>query len=204
MTRTHTASAAVLLSTVLLLAGCGGQSGEAEPATTGDSGSSSSASAAPETPAVEPAAGETITGTGYTFTVPEGWGIPEEDFATGQVDVFAADLTDIEDGFADNVNVLLSPAGEITPEQVESLGVDELEAAGATDVMVGERITVADSESAHLSAALDAQGAQYSIDQFYVTGDGQTFVVTFSFSPTVTEAERADVYESVLATWSWA
>lgn len=207
MTRTRTTTAATLLvSAALLLAGCGGQSGDAEPAASGDAGASATPSAS--TPAVEPAAGETITGTGYSFSVPEGWGIPEQELpGTEGIDVFVANLSDASaDGFADNVNVVLSPAPQaITADQVESLGVDELEgAAGATDVTVEERTTVAGEESAHLSAALDQQGVQYNIDQFYASQGDQTYVITFSFSPEVTEADRAAVYESVLATWTWA
>ena len=59
-------------------------------------------------------------------------------------------------------------------------------------------------ESAHLSASVDQQGVQYNIDQFYPSEGDQTYVVTFSFSPDVTAADRAAVYESVLATWTWA
>jgi hypothetical protein len=118
-------------------------------------------------------------------------------------DVLVADLSDA-DGFTDTVNVVLSPAGELTPEQVETLGVDELEAAGATEVTVRERITVGESESAHLSAGLTSSGADYLVEQYYVTRDGQTYVVTFSFSPTVADPERDALSESVLATWAWS
>ncbi len=211
MTRTKTTTAAALIvSAALLLAGCGGQSGDTEPAASGDAGSSASpsASAPAETPAAEPAAGETITGTGYSFSVPEGWAIPDQALpGTEAVDVFVANLTDASaDGFADNVNVVLSPAPQaITADQVETLGVDELEgAAGATNVTVEERTTVAGEESAHLSASVDQQGVQYNIDQFYPSQGDQTYVVTFSFSTDVTADDRAAVYESVLATWTWA
>ena len=179
------AVAALALAVSLALAGC----------------SSPASSDAPE-PSAAPATGNTITGTGYTFVVPEGWDVPTDVTLPG-ADVLAADLTDT-DGFADNVNVVLSPAGEVTPEQVESLGVDELEGAGATDVAVGDRLTVAGSESAHLGAGLSSNGSDYLIEQYYVTHDGQTYVVTFSFSPTVSESDRDEVSESVLATWDWS
>lgn len=204
MTRTRTASAAALtLSAALLLAGCG-MSVSPDSTGSGDAGGASAAPSTSAAPEVAPAAGETITGTGYSFSVPEGWGVPSQDVVPSQVDVFAADLTDVEDGFSDNVNVLLSPMGEITPDLVESAGVDELEASGATEVTVGDRVDVAGSESAHLSAMFEQQGVQYAIDQYYVTTDGQTFVVTFSFSPTVERAQRTEVAESVLASWTWS
>ncbi len=206
-TGTRTASAAALaLSAVLLLAGCGMSVAEREETSPGAAESSASPSSAPSsapTSDAAPAAGERVSGTGYSFTVPEGWGVPSADLVPAQADVFAVDLTDVEDGFSDNVNVLLSPAGAITPEQVESLGTAELEANGATEVAIGERITVAGSESAHLSAMLEQQGVQYAIEQYYATDAGQTHVVTFSFSPSVEGAQRAEIAESVLATWSW-
>ncbi|MBO0983732.1 hypothetical protein [Rathayibacter sp. SD072] len=150
-----------------------------------------------------PAAGVEIAGDGYLYSVPEGWDVPDTDPSTIGADTLAADLTDT-DGFSDNVNVVLSPAGAVTPEQVEGAGADELEGAGATDVEVRDRVQVAGAESAHLSAALTAQGASYSIEQYYLTQNEQTYVVTFSFSPTVEDDDREDLAESVLASWSWS
>ncbi|QHC58904.1 hypothetical protein [Rathayibacter sp. VKM Ac-2760] len=173
---------------VVLLAGC------SSPAGSGDDADALDAAAA---------TGEKITGTGYAYSVPEGWGAPDTDPASMGADTLAADLADT-DGFADNVNVVLSPAGEVTADQVESAGVTELETAGATDVETNDRVVVAGSESAHLSATLAASGTSYNVEQYYVTDDGQTYVVTFSFSPTVDDDDREAVAESVLASWSWA
>lgn len=153
-------------------------------------------------PDAKQAAGKSIEGSGYSFVVPEGWAIPEDGAAQEGVDVLAANLADT-DGFADNVNVVVSPAGEVTPEQVESKGVKELENAGAKDVTARDRVTVGDWESAHLSAVFPHDADEYLIDQFYVSHDKQTYIVTFSFSPTVAEADRDDVSSSVLATWTW-
>ncbi|KAA9089007.1 LpqN/LpqT family lipoprotein [Microbacterium radiodurans] len=211
LSRTSTLSgAALLLSASLLLAGCGGQGDSADPAPSGDaaapSASAESSSPAASAPAAEPAAGETITGTGYAYVVPEGWAVPDAANVPPQADTFAADLTDLEDGFADNVNVVLSPAsGEITPDQVETLGVEELEGTeGASDITVKDRVSVAGDESAHISATFEQQGTTYNVDQFYAVNDDQTYIITFSFSPEVSDADRAAVYESVLVTWSWA
>lgn len=150
-----------------------------------------------------PAAGVQVTGDGYSYSVPEGWDVPDTDPATIGADTLAADLTDA-DGFADNVNVVLSPAGAVTADQVEAAGAGELEGAGATDVEVRDRVQVAGTESAHLTGSLTAQGASYSIEQYYLTDDDQTYVVTFSFSPSVDDDDREDLAESVLASWAWA
>ncbi|MEO6942604.1 MAG: hypothetical protein ABI238_01715 [Terrimesophilobacter sp.] len=178
--------AAVALAASLILAGCSVLA--AGPTKSGT--------------AVAPAAGKTVTGNGYTFVAPKGWAEPENSATPTGVDTFVANLTDT-DGFADNLNVLLSPAGQVTPEQVESQGVAELQDAGATEVLAGDRVTVAGSESAHLSAGVTSGDSTYQIEQFYLSSGGQTYVVTFSFSSTVSKADRDAVTSSVLATWSW-
>ncbi|MFT4221199.1 MAG: hypothetical protein QM611_11895 [Microbacterium sp.] len=185
-----TMPAALVLGVSLALAGC---------ATTGPQATTSASPAAETT--VAPAVGETISGTGYSYTVPEGWGVPDP-IEGYDPDSFAADLDDT-DGFSDNVNVIVSPAGVVTPDEVESAGFDELESVGATDVTVGERVTVAGSESAHLSASMSANGQEYVIEQYYTTDDQQTYVVTFSFSSSVPQADREALAASVLATWTW-
>jgi hypothetical protein len=155
---------------------------------------------APPAISVDPATGETITGTGYSFTAPEGWSIP--DSTPAGVDTVVADQADA-DGFFDNLNVVLSPAGAVTPEQVETAGVAELEGVGATDVQVHPRIAIAGAESAHLSAMLTSSGVTYQFEQYYATDTDRTCVITFSFSDDVPAADREALAESVLATWTW-
>ncbi len=150
-----------------------------------------------------PATGETVEGDGYSYIVPEGWGVPEGlDLDTQGLDTVAADLTDV-DGFSDNVNALLSPAGLITIDQAEEQGVRELEDGGATDVEVEDRVRVADTDAAHISASLTQSGLSYNLEQYYISNDDQTYVVTFSFSDTVDDDQRTETAESVLATWFW-
>ncbi|WP_207345748.1 hypothetical protein [Arthrobacter sp. E3] len=154
-------------------------------------------------PDVAAATGKSVKGSGYTFIAPTGWAEPKDAEAQQGIDTFVADMTDT-DGFADNVNVLLSPAGEVTPERVETQGVKELRDAGTTDVTTRDRTTIAGSESAHLSAIFPHDTGQYQVDQFYVTHDKQTYIMTFSFSTTVSEADRDALCSSVLQTWAWA
>lgn len=150
---------------------------------------------------VDAADGELITGDGYSYRVPEGWATPEEPTPGFSPDTFAADLTD-DDGFADNVNVLLS-GGVATPDQVEQFGTTELENAGAVEVAVQPRVTIAGAESAHLTASLTSDGVAYWIEQYYPTNDGETYVVTFSFSDALGDTDRVAIAESVLASWEW-
>lgn len=189
----RTATVAVAAAATLLLAGCFGPAPvvpSTEQTSPGTGGS------------VEPASGETITGTGYSFRVPEGWGIPEAGFEGFGLDSVAADLTDT-DGFTDNVNVIVSPAGELTTEQIETLAGPEIEASGGADVEFLDRITIAGTESAHLTGTYSASGATYRIDQYYPTEPGQTYIVTFSFNDTTSQADRDALAYAVLATWQF-
>lgn len=151
---------------------------------------------------VAPAAGALITGDGYTYNVPEGWELQDKSIAPG-TDTAAADVTTTTD-FANNVNVILSPAGALTPDQVESMAAKELEAAGATDVTVEPRIMFGGKESAHISAGMTASGATYRIHQYYGTNDDQTYIVTFSFGTDVADTEAVEISESILASWTWS
>lgn len=165
-----------------------------------------SGSAAPaETDAAEfsPATGQTVAAEQYTFTLPEGWGFPDGAPEGFDEATFASDLQGDDDTYQDSLNILTSPAGEVTPDQVEDVGVTELESAGATDVQVLPRITAAGSESSHLTAGFSQNGVDYLIDQYYLTDAGQTYIVTFSFSADTPQPERDALSQSVLATWQW-
>ena len=196
------AAASVLLAASLLLTGCS-LSTQGTPTPTEQStesgGTDESSSSGLD---AQPATGETISGDGYTYVVPEGWAVPDQSVAGFNPDTLAANLQDT-DGFADNVNVLKSPAGLVTPDVVESAGVTELESVGATDITVGDRVTIAGSESAHLSASMTSEGTTYGVEQYYVSTDDQTYIVTFSFSDSVPAADRVGIAESILVTWTW-
>lgn len=221
MSRTSRTSRLAVLSvaTVFALAGCAS-------ATDPDAGTSTAPTSAPETSAPEPSAsaepsadtdasasaapeesaapveGE-IVGTGYTFSVPEGWADPGQDIAGTQIDTLAADLTDLQDGFADNVNVLLSPSGLIPEGGLEDAAVAELEAGGAQDVSAGEPGDIDGAEVPHVSATFVQDAGSYLIDQFYPSNDDQTYVVTFSFSADAPQERRDEVIDFVLSSWTW-
>lgn len=187
-------TALVAVAATLLLAGCFGPA-PTTPTTPVDGGGD-----APPT-TVDPATGEVVSGTGYSYNAPEGWTLQTGNFGAG-LDTVVADTNDT-DGFSDNINVIVSPAGELSSDQIESLGVAELEGVGATGVTVQSRITVAGAESAHLTASMSQQGTDYVIDQYYPTEPGQTYIVTFSFSPNVSQDDRDALAASVLASWQF-
>jgi hypothetical protein len=204
MRRTPTLAVSVLALTLAVgLAGCA-----SEPATSDSSGNDSSSpreSVAPSQPAesaAAPATGANVAGDGYSFAAPEGW-IEQDNSVAPGTDTVAVDSAPTGP-FASNVNVVLSPAGAFTPDEVEAAAGTELETSGATDVSILDRLTVAGSESAHITAVMSINGLTYRIHQYYVTNEDQTYIVTFSTDESVPDEDATGIAESVLATWTWA
>lgn len=190
--------AALAIVSTLALAGCGG-SDDDKPAA--DAKTSSTA----EPSDAEAATGSTIEGTGYSFSVPDGWDVPDQKIpGTEQTDTFAANLTD-SDGFADNVNVIrLDPAPLKELDPLEKALANELTTAGSKDVTVQDREQIAGDEAIHISSKQNQQGKTYLTEQYNAIHDGVSYVVTFSFSDTVSPADRDTIAGSVLTTWTWS
>jgi hypothetical protein len=156
----------------------------------------------PSANTVDPATGDLITGTGYTFNAPEGWAVPPD--APPQADVFVVAETADESGFTDNVNVLPGPAPDQTSAEVEEAGVAYLEGVvGATEVQVRPRVTIGGTESVHLSSQVSRNGIPYWTEQYFPIDAGVAYTTTFSFGEAVSQEDREAVAESVLATWAW-
>lgn len=205
----------VLVAAVLVCAGCSDSESKeptssaresTEPSATPDPTEATSSAPEPtdatSQSAPSGAKGTTITGSGYSYQVPEGWGVPPQSIPGMDPDSLAADLQD-DDEFVDNVNVLLSPAGLSSPEQAEESAKNELTAVGAKEISVLDRVTVAGTEAAHVTALLSLNDREYRIEQFYVNSTDQSYVVTFSFSTSLTAGDRARVTGPVLASWTW-
>jgi hypothetical protein len=196
--------AALALVSTLTLAGCGGGSDSDG----GDSPSTDKTSSAPSSDApkddVEAPDGDTITGTGYTFAVPQDWAVPEQEIpGTEATDAFAANLKDA-DGFSDNVNVIrLDPAPVDDLDQLEDGLSAELKRAGSKDVEVGDRTEVDGDEAVSITSVQSQNGTNYLTDQFNAIHDGVSYVITFSFSETVSAEDRQKLAASVLSSWKW-
>ena len=143
-----------------------------------------------------------INGTGYGYDVPDGWGSPPQEVPGFDPDSMAIDLSD-RDGFADNVNVILNPGRTRTPRRLVLSAKKQLAAAGASGISIRDRVRVAGVMSPHLNAVMSTNGKSYTIEQFYPTNRGRTYVVTFSFSNKVDATSRAKVTHKVLTSWVW-
>lgn len=197
LTLTRRATALALVST-LALTGCG-DSDDDTPAA--DATSSTTTDASTDAPTDS----STIKGTGYTYTVPDGWGVPKQKIdGAEQIDSFAGDLND-KDGFTDNVNVIrIEPAPVTDADALETAFVKELEGAGSKDVTVRDRTDIDGDQAVHVASNRDQAGKTYLAEQYDVIHDGASYVITFSFSDTVSEADRDDLAASVLTSWAWA
>ena len=194
-TLTRRAAALVLVST-LSLAGCGSSDGDG-----GSDGGSGSDDTATSKTDVAPAAGDTISAEAFEFSVPDGWKDSKSAMPTALA--VAADSTD-DDGFSDNVNVLgdNTIAGLDTAE-VEEAAEKVLKDFKATDIKVKDPIEVAGEESAHIGAIFEQNGIKYRTEQYALSHDDKGYVITFSYSETLPEADRDKVSESILASWKW-
>jgi hypothetical protein len=202
---------ALALGTLLTVSGC------SAPASSDDTEEpTSSASAETDTGTDEPTGGATgesdddsapatgavATGDGYSYEVPEGWTVSEDAGTLGADTLATAPAA--EGAAPDSLNVILSPAGAVTPDQVEASGAEGLEAGGATEVTVQDRVTVDGAEGAHLSATLSAGDITVATEQYYLAYEDRTYIVTFSFGDATAEADRAAIADSVLASWTWS
>ncbi|SDQ45531.1 hypothetical protein [Microbacterium sp. cf332] len=208
MRRSRTAPiAAVVVSAALLLAACDAGPGGGDPTGTAGTGTPRATPAAtptgaggsPSTPSAPSAESETVIGTGYSFAVPAGWSVPAQDPTDGQVDVF---VTESADAAARYISVVVSP-GVITADDVEADGISSLEAVGATEVTLEDRVDIGGSESAHLVASLVTEEGEVIIDQYYASRDDQTYVITFASPADTADAERLDTADTVLSSWTW-
>jgi hypothetical protein len=198
--------AALAVVSTLTLAGCGGSDDDSDDAP--DTSSSSAASDAPDDSNDEaadsdasPATGDVITADSFSFNAPAGWTDAKELFPAAAA--VAADRQDT-DGFSDNINVISDPTVVGADlDALESSAEKVLTGANAKDVEVEDPYTIDGEEAARISAVLEQNGVSYHTEQFAVDHDGKGYVVTFSFSDSVSDDDRDKLAESVIATWKW-
>lgn len=148
------------------------------------------------------AAGDVLVGTGYTYVLPAGWGTNAEATELGAgADTVVLDLQ-ATGTFANNVNVVVTP-GDITPETYEA-SASQIESAGGVDVAIAPRQDVAGVEAGQMTATMTQSGLTYDIQQFAASREGTTYIITFSFAVDAADADRAEIVNTVLGSWSWS
>jgi hypothetical protein len=199
--------AALAIVSSLTLAGCGGSDGGSDESSDTDSSSSATTDAPDDSDTdtdsdVDAATGDTISGTGFSFNAPEGWTDAKEVLPTALA--VAANRGD-SDGFSDNINVIEDKTiVDVDRDDLEKAVKRVLEGVNAQDVTIKDPVEVDGEEAVTVAASLEQNGTKYLTEQFAVSHDGKGYVVTFSFSDTVSEDDRDDLTESVLETWKWS
>ncbi|MET0821635.1 MAG: hypothetical protein ABWY58_11775 [Aeromicrobium sp.] len=200
--------AALAVVSTLSLAGCGGSDGDSDD--TPDAKASSATKDAPDDSADDdapatgtlPATGDVITADGFSFKAPAGWTDAKDAFPSAAA--VAANRQDT-DGFSDNINVISDPTVVGADlDALESSAEKVLTGADAKDVEVEDPYEIDGEEAARISAVLEQSGVKYHTEQFAVDHDGKGYVVTFSFSDSVSDDDRDKLAESVIATWKWS
>lgn len=138
--------------------------------------------------------GVRIEGTGYSYSVPEGWvEVPEV-----QNPVDTAMRLDGGDELTSNLNVIYVQ-GDGSLEEIEQGAEGELAQYGATNVTINDRVKVDGEESVHITA--DIVGTA-SFHQYAALGNGGGYIITFTFTEDF-EGDTLTFAEDVLDTWSW-
>ena len=136
----------------------------------------------------------------FSFITPDGW----EDISD---EVSGAEIAYRDDepvnGFAANVNVIRTSGPKMSVEDLEEAGIAELEAGGFQDVAADDPYEVDGEESPVVTSLATQEGVTYQTRQYYAQYDGAYYIITFSFSPDVDDAEVVDVSESIIDSWRW-
>lgn len=150
--------------------------------------------------------GAVIKGKGYSFTAPGDWSDQTDFFKRVQpaVDRAAAE-TKPKDGFANNVNVLVAPAG---PDAGKSL--DELAAAlkaglaqFANNVKELPRTELDGVEALRQAGRATIFKNNVTVEQITAMIGDDLYNVTVTMRVTTPAAERKAAAEAVIASWRW-
>lgn len=231
-TRRHPRFAVVAAASLLAvgLAGCTG--GDSSTPETSPTESATSQSAPTEATATEPsastgasspaptaptAAGPTADpggrpgaarGDGYSFTPPKGW---VDSTQSAQGINAGADLgwsAPVADGrFTNNLNVTVIDAGIDDPTatqlRVISAQTEKELRTLVPNLTVNPSTEVAGAVSLDHEGMASVTGTNYYLHQVIPFNDGNAYVISFSFSPAASEAERDRLMARVLSSWRW-
>ena len=202
----------VIAVLALAVSGCGGSD---HPSAKDKPVASSTSSATPtDTPSARdepatssssaaPAVGDIQETKYFSYRAPKGWKGPASPVVSGPVSVVGD--TDDHDGFTDNINVIrIDPPPAATADALEKAAVLELKGGHATDIKVLPQQKIDGTPAVHITSGFSQNGVKYLINQFTMLHGNVAYVVTFSYSNTVTPKRENSVAQSVMATWKWA
>jgi hypothetical protein len=204
--------AATLLA-VLVLTSCGKSSDQPKSGGSDDSSPSSStsesASAGPSSTA-QPATGKAMTGTGYGYSLPDGW----EDITTQ----LKQNQPGIDTGgrakpatppFTANMNTLTTPSkvsGDPSKADLDALAaqIKGEVASLAPTIETKPHFSIGGAPAVHQEGNANSSGTKFYLVQYFAIYKGNNYGITFAFPKSTTAGEREKIVQPVLASWKWS
>lgn len=119
--------------------------------------------------------------------------------ALAQLDLVAFEVASLGTQFATNINVIVNPASPAdTIEVLESQIGSVLQAQMGAEVTTTERVEVNGVESLRIEYTYDMQGSELLGVQYYVLGDLQSGVITFT---THADGVPFSVFDEIMTTF---
>ncbi len=189
---------ALALVPVFALAAC---TTATAPATTAAPATSAPATSAPAT-STPVDAGATLSGDGYTLTLPKGWEDATAAFKKlqAQVDTGAKETADTKDKFNDNVNVVVQTSAEVPFESLKTALKTQLEQAGSTNIEFKDNATLDGKDALHVWSITKDAGDAHTI-QFMAFNGGKLYVLTVSTNRD--DAAAATLSQQIVSGWKW-
>jgi hypothetical protein len=191
----------VLMLAAAVLAGCGGDDQRSDDPQAGDP-STATADTVEETDWGKPATGPVISGDGYTYRAPQGWGDVTKGARSVQsmVDSAASEKA-ATGGFAENVTVGFQSSGA-SLDQLEEAVPARL-GSMVKDLETLPRVTIDGVESLHFRGPAVSAGTKYFLEQLDVVEDDRIAIIIFSFSRDLPARKRDVIVSTVMASWKW-
>lgn len=194
----------ILAVSALVLAGCGEETGGSDDDSTPTTTESPTPSPDPtDDTTVDPPDGDTVTGNGYSFVLPDGWIDATAEFQdqTGQIDSAAREEVPTED-YSNNVNIIATPipqeftTQELLDQQLSELqGFGEIEDSGITQ-FAGE-------EASYAVLPTNQEGVEYRVHQLFVQREGTVYVMSFAFRLSTDNTEASDIIAQIESGFAW-
>ena len=155
------------------------------------------------TSAAHTAAGQLVKGTGYSVDAPQGWSAPAA--PAPKADIFIAGKKSDSHGYVDTLNVLLSrPSGKTLATIEYSEETRLVQDFDATDVQLESDVSIAGTDSGHVSGQVHKDGLNGWVDQYLLLHHGTLYTISFTWRQSVAPQDRDAIADPVLAAWKWS
>jgi hypothetical protein len=151
---------------------------------------------------------KTVTGSGYSFTVPSGWSDvtkQAKSITAGATSPDTAVAGKRQNGFTPNVNTLIEPVpARVSATTYASRAKTALKAAGGsvTTPSITTPTKVDGEPAASAEVERQQEGRNLRATQVYTIKNGRAYVITYTALPANFKAESSS-FREVLDSWRW-